>query len=234
MLVANADLPYVYNNLLPDNRPAKRLNRKKYGCSAMVFHWGLDKFYPQLSTHNLFFAENIRSSFEPLFDERCLPQDPHFYVHAPSRADVAMAPAGGDTLTIALPCGHLYENTVQDWISIRDRTRKVVIKRLKQFGLQDLEQHIKFEKSFTPPDWCKRYNLVKGSTHGLSHALIQMGYLRPHNRHKKYRNIYFVGASTHPGTGLPCVLVSADLVTKRILQETGEKARKPSMTPVPA
>jgi phytoene dehydrogenase-like protein len=97
----------------------------------------------------------------------------------------------------------------------------VVLERLAQIGLSDLEGHIKFEVSCAPPDWKSRYNLTKGSNHGLSHNLTQMGYLRPRNRHERYRNLYFVGASTHPGTGVPTVLVSARLTTERILQEAG-------------
>ncbi len=81
-------------------------------------------------------------------------------------------------------------------------------------GITDLDQHIKFEVSFNPLSWRKRYNLMKGSTHGLSHNLMQLGYFRPHNRHPRYHNLYFVGASTHPGTGVPTALVSARLVSR--------------------
>jgi phytoene dehydrogenase-like protein len=94
-----------------------------------------------------------------------------------------------------------------------------VLERLRSIGVVDLDEHIKFEVSWTPPDWKRRLNLTKGSTHGLSHTLFQLGALRPQNRHRRYRNLYFVGASTHPGTGLPTVLTSARLVTQRILQE---------------
>ncbi len=98
--------------------------------------------------------------------------------------------------------------------------RQVVLQRLNKIGITDLGDHIKFEVNYTPQDWNRRFNLVKGSTHGLSHNLMQLGYFRPHNHHNQYRNLYFVGASTHPGTGLPTVLVSARLVTERILQQT--------------
>jgi len=81
---------------------------------------------------------------------------------------------------------------------IRDRARQAVFKRLALLGITDLEAHIKFEVNYTPLSWRKRYNLVKGSTHGLCHTLTQLGYFRPHNRHPRYHNLYFVGASTHP------------------------------------
>ncbi len=104
---------------------------------------------------------------------------------------------------------------------IQTRARAFILQRLAQLGLPDLESHIRAEVSFIPEDWQNRYNLTYGSTHGLSHKLTQMAYLRPHNRHARYQNLYFVGASTHPGTGVPTVLVSARLVAERVLKETG-------------
>ncbi|MRR32501.1 hypothetical protein EG834_19740, partial [bacterium] len=83
----------------------------------------------------------------------------------------------------------------------------------------DLESHIKFETSYTPLSWNKYYNLAKGSTHGLSHNLTQLAYLRPHNRHARYTNLYFVGASTHPGTGLPTAMISGRLAATRIMDD---------------
>jgi phytoene dehydrogenase-like protein len=90
---------------------------------------------------------------------------------------------------------------------------------LETIGISGLEQHIKFETTFTPLSWKKRYNLVKGSTHGLCHNLTQLGYFRPSNRHPLYPNLYFVGASTHPGTGLPTAMVSGRLTAQRMVDE---------------
>jgi phytoene dehydrogenase-like protein len=109
----------------------------------------------------------------------------------------------------------------QNWEAIQQRARQHVLQRLADVGIADLEDHIKFEVSYTPPDWRDRYNLTKGSTLGLAHTLTQMGYLRPRNRHARYRNLYFVGASTHPGNGVATVLISARLTTERILQDAG-------------
>ena len=142
-----------------------------------------------------------------------------------------MAPEGQDSLTVIVPVGHLNEAEPQDWPTVQKRTRRVVLERLAKFGLTDLEEHIKFEMCYTPLDWLARFNLIQGASHGLSHNLLQMGYFRPHNRHARYRNLYFVGASTHPGTGLPTVLVSARLATERILQET--RAAQPVSSPKP-
>jgi phytoene dehydrogenase-like protein len=82
-----------------------------------------------------------------------------------------------------------------------------------------VEAHLKFEVNYTPLSWRKRYNLMKGSTHGLSHTLMQLGFFRPRNRHPRYHNLYFVGASTHPGTGVPTALVSGRLVADRVVDD---------------
>lgn len=219
VVVANADLPYVYQELLPADGMTSRLKRLKYGCSALMFYWGVDRRYPQLGPHNLFFAEDIRASFDPIFKDFTLVEDPHFYVYAPVRADPSAAPDGHDTIVVGIPVGCLNDSESIDWSAILERMRTVVLERLRSIGMVDLADHIKFELTRTPQDWQDHLNLVKGSTHGLSHQLLQLGYLRPSNRHRRYRNLYFVGASTHPGTGLPTVLVSAQLVAERIQQE---------------
>ena len=221
IIVANADLPYVYRNLLPDHGEADRLERKKYTCSTLMFYWGVDKQYPQLGTHNLFMGGDYRQSFDRIFQDLTLPDSPSFYVHAPVRVDPSLAPQGHDSLTAVVPVGHIGDVRRQDWGTLQTRARRTVLQRLAKIGASDLDEHLKFEVSFGPQDWRSRYNLVKGSTHGLSHTLMQMGYLRPRNQHHRYRNLYFVGASTHPGNGLPTVLVSARLAAERILQDTG-------------
>jgi phytoene dehydrogenase-like protein len=89
----------------------------------------------------------------------------------------------------------------------------------KDMGITDLREHIKFEIINTPVTWKEQFNLEKGAAFGLSHNFWQVGFLRPQNRHAQYKNMYFAGASTHPGTGLPIVLLSARLTTERILKE---------------
>ena len=86
-------------------------------------------------------------------------------------------------------------------------------------GLEDIEEHIKFEICHTPENWEEACNISHGSVFGsLAHNLMQMGYFRPHNRHSRYRNLYFVGGSTHPGNGIPNILISAKLTSERILK----------------
>jgi phytoene desaturase len=234
LIVANADLPYVYRKLLPDQGPADRLERKKYTCSAIMFYWGVDKVYPQLDMHNLFVAGDFRYSIDRVFRDQSLPDEPNFYIHAPTRTDPSAAPPGQDTLMVLVPCGRVEDKNDQDWQAMQLQARQAVFQRLGEFGMTDLESHLKFEVSYTPHSWLKMYNLTKGAAFGsINHNFLQVGYLRPQNRHPHYKNLYFVGGSTHPGNGLPLVLMSAKLTSERIFKEVGipEQQHKLSFVP---
>lgn len=219
VVLANADLPYVYQQLLPDSGMAETMTRKEFSASAISFFWGVDRTYDALGPHTLFLADDYRENFDRIVRDLSLATNPSLYVHAPARLDAFMAPAGQDTLTAIVPVGHLSDDGGQDWEGLRDRARQHVFRRLQTLGITDIGEHIKFEEAYTPVSWAERHNLAKGATHGLSHKLTQMAYFRPSNRHRRYRNLYFVGASTHPGTGVPMAMISGRLVAERIAAE---------------
>jgi phytoene desaturase len=222
IIIANADLPYVYRELLPDKRISARIERSRYACSAIVFHWGLDKRYPQFGHHTVFLSDNYKHGLDHIFKEKSISDTPSFYIHAPVGTDATAAPPGEDTISVIVPAGHVDERFDQDWTGLKTKARAAIINRLKTFGMEDIEKHIKFEICYTPNIWKNIYNISKGSVFGsLSHNIMQMGYFRPHNRHARYRNVYFVGGSTHPGNGVPLVLLSSKLVSERILKEAG-------------
>jgi phytoene desaturase len=217
-VLANADLPYVYQSLLPQDGQARKLDRKRYSCSVISFFWGLDQPYETLPPHTLFLADDYRANFDSIIRDLGLPANPSLYIHAPARLDPNMAPHGQDTLIAIVPVGHMSNHGKQDWAAMRDEARQHVFRRLAALGITDLESHIKFETTFTPLSWKKRYNLAKGSTHGLCHNLTQLGYFRPDFQHPRYRNLYFTGASARPGTGMPTAMVSGRQAAKRILE----------------
>jgi len=220
IIVANADLPYVYRKLLPDRRKSRRLDRMKYSCSAICYHWGLDKVYPQLGHHSVFLSDGFRDGLDCIFKDKSVSDFPSFYVHAPTRTDSSAAPKNQDTLSFVVGAGHVDKMKKQDWDNLAKKTRNAVIQRIKQLGLEDIEDHIKFEICITPENWESTCNISKGSVFGsLAHNLLQMGYFRPHNQHSRYKNLYFVGGSTHPGNGIPNVLLSAKLTSERILNK---------------
>lgn len=218
IIVANADLPYIYRKLLPDPWKSRRLDRMKYSCSAISYHWGLDKVYPQLGHHSVFLSDEFREGLDRIFKDKSISDHPSFYIHAPVRTDPTAAPPDHDTLSFIVGAGHVDMKKKQDWDNQKKKTRTAVIQRLKQLGLEDIEEHIKFEICLTPENWESACNISRGSVFGsLAHNLLQMGYFRPHNRHSRYKNLFFVGGSTHPGNGIPNVLLSAKLTAEKIL-----------------
>ncbi|MBW1829890.1 MAG: phytoene desaturase [Deltaproteobacteria bacterium] len=217
IIVSNADLPYVYNDLLPVSGKARRLSRAKYSCSAMVFHWGIDKVYPQLGQHNVFVSDKHKESCDTIFRENSFAEEPSIYVHSPVRSDKSAAPGNQDSITAIVHTGNLDDKKDYDWDALKQQARRAVLKRFEEEGLHEFEKHIKFEICFTPSSWKSAFNLSRGGTFGsLAHNLLQMGFLRPGNQHKKFRNLYFAGGSTQPGSGMPLSILSAKLVTERI------------------
>ena len=199
---------------------SRHLSRKRFSCSVISFFWGVDKTYEALGPHTLFLADDYRENFESIDRDLGLPANPSLYIHAPARLDPSMAPRGQDTLTAIVPVGHMSENGEQDWGELRDRGAPAGISPAADSRhYRPRIAHQVRRDVYTPLSWRKRYNLVKGSTHGLSHTLTQMAYFRPSNRHPRYQNLYFVGASTHPGTGMPTAMVSGRLAAERIMDE---------------
>jgi len=219
VVLANADLPWVYEHLLSPSRAADDLSRRRYSCSTISFFWGVDATYDALGAHTLFLPDDYRENFAAITRDLTLAANPSVYLHAPARLDASMAPPGQDTLIAIVPVGHLRDNGAPDWDVLRNSAREHVFRRLHAIGVTDLEAHIKFEESYTPVTWAKRFNLAKGATHGLSHSLTQMACFRPANRHHRYRNLYFAGASTHPGTGVPTSMVSGRYAAQRIVAD---------------
>ncbi len=220
LIVANADLPYVYKKLLNESVTSAVLERKKYSCSAIAFHWGLNKKYHGLGHHGVFFSSNYETNLHGIFQENALGDEPSFYTHAPVETDPSAAPEGCDTLTVLVPCGHLDARNEKDWQFYKQQARLSVIKRLQKEGYTDIDEHITFELNSLPKTWEQSFNVAKGSIFGsINHSIFQMGYFRPHNRHRKLKNVFFAGGSTHPGNGVPLVLLSAKLTTERILND---------------
>ncbi len=219
VVLANADLPYVYQELLPDPGPARRLERKAYSCSTVSFLWAVDRVVPEIPAHALFLSDDFRASFDDILIRKTIPVHPTVYLHAPARLDSRMAPGGMDTLLAIVPICHLDPSAVQDWPAMRQQARQAALRHVASLGVPDLESHLRFEMCIDPLEWERRYNLFRGATHGLAHTLMQMGWFRPHNRHDRYPNLYFAGASTHPGTGLPTAMASGRLAAERVLED---------------
>lgn len=219
-VLVNADLPYAHRELLGGAadgdfrlRPRDRL---RYTASAYMLYMGLDTRAEKLLHHNFFLSARYRENFEDIFHRRVLPDDPSFYVAAPSRTDPGMAPEGGDSLLVLVPVPHLGGRV--DWrreeAGFRERVYGLLEKRC---GIG--RGSVLYERVRTPEDWRAEYNLERGAAFGLGHGILQVGYFRPPLASRSVRGLYFVGASTHPGTGVPLVGIGARLVSGRMQRD---------------
>lgn len=227
IVVCNADLVYAYNKLLPPSAYGQKLGTNgALTSSSISFYWGLRRKVPELDTHNIFLAENYQSSFDDIFKRHLLPADPSFYINVPSRIDPTAAPDGKDTVVVLLPMSHLAPNN-QDSIDhlIKDARQKIIDKLEKHLKIENFEDLIETELINDPRTWQSKFNLWKGSILGLSHNITQVLHYRPGTRSHIFKNLYFVGASAHPGTGVPIVLCGAKLVEDQILGDLGIIAR---------
>lgn len=228
LVVLNADLVYSYNELLPPSREANALKRRSTSCSSISFFWAFDEVLPQLRTHNVFLAEEYRASFDSIFNDHTLPAEPSFYVNVPSHVDSTAAPDGKETVVVLVPIGHLTSNGAdydsQAWKKVVSKTREFVLNAIEsRTGLRDLRSKIVFEKYETPLTWESKYNLDRGAILGLSHSFLNVLTFRPKSKHPSIENLYFVGASTHPGTGVPVCLAGAKLVAEKIMKAYKER-----------
>jgi len=221
VVVSNADLPYSYQHLVPANRRGRFTNRTlrrlDYGSSAFLLYLGTDREYPELLHHNVYLTQNTADNFDAIFKRHQLPSEPSLYVAAPSRTDRSLAPAGHECIYVLVPVPSLSPSI--DWSVEKHRYRDLVLDRLEKVGVRGLRQHTIFERVFTPEDFAAEYHIMNGSAFGLSHNFRQVGYLRPANKARELDNLYFVGASTAPGGGVPMVIIGSRLTAQRVEQD---------------
>jgi phytoene desaturase len=213
-VVSNADPFSTYRDLLPENAPLgrsrRRLQRARYSMSCFLLYLGLDRTYPHLAHHTVVMPENFRRTVREVFRGAALPRDLAAYVHAPTRTDPSLAPSGGEVLYVLAPVPNL--TTAIDWHregdAFRDHVLQFVARRL---SLDDLERHIVVERRFTPLDFRDTLSSPHGAAFSIEPILAQSASFRPGNRAPDVDGLYFVGAGTHPGAGLPGVLISAEI-----------------------
>ena len=167
--------------------------------------------------HNFYLSGRYRENFEAIFRDRRLPDDPSFYAVVPSRTEPEMAPEGMESLFVLVPVPHL-GNTNVDWEGDSAAFKEKIYDLLeKRCGIE--RGWVVFEKVRTPLHWRADYNLEEGAAFGIGHGILQVGYFRPPMGSKSIEGLYFVGASTRPGTGVPLVTIGARLVADRIGRE---------------
>ncbi|KAG2224205.1 hypothetical protein INT45_001323 [Circinella minor] len=234
-VVCNADLVYAYHKLLPPcHWTQNTLASKKLTSSSISFYWSMDRKVTELDVHNIFLAEAYQESFDEIFVDNTLPSEPSFYVNVPSRIDPSAAPADKDSIIVLVPIGHMRgadaASTPEDYQDLVNRAREMVLSVLcRRLGLAHFKDWIAHEIVNDPAVWQQKFNLWRGSILGLSHDVLQVLWFRPSTKDStgRFDNLFFVGASTHPGTGVPIVLAGSKLTSNQVCNHFS-KTPKPS------
>ncbi len=231
-VVCAADFPYAMKELVKDGRVRggytdAKIDAMEYSCSCFVLYLGLDKQYPVDSLHSIRFAADFKKNIADIFDDGRFPDDPSFYLYAPSLADPALAPEGMQGLYVLVPVPCLSDGgpgwTDEDVAARRDEVLDLVE---RETAYADVRDHIVYEKAYTPVDFAERFNAYRGATFGLRPTLLQSNYWRPHNKAEHCKGLYFCGSSTHPGAGVPIVLLSARLAVDELMRDDRARTRR--------
>ncbi len=216
-VVSNADVAWTYLNLIP--KAQRRTNSdfwvksKQYSMSLFVIYFGTKRKYAgegKLAHHNIILSERYKGLLREIFANVDLPEDFSLYLHMPSITDPSMAPEGGEAFYVLSPVPHLGANI--DWATTAVPYRNAIMQFLEENYLPDLQANIVAEHYIDPLHFQNDLNSYLGSAFSVQPTLLQSAWFRPHNRSEDFDNLYFVGAGTHPGAGLPGVLSSAKIV----------------------
>lgn len=220
IVVSNADLVHTYRDLLPKSARKKyhdkRLASYDPSSSAFILYLAVDRTYPELVHHNIYFGSDYDREMDEIFEEKRMPSDPSWYICAPTRTDPTLAPAGCEALYVLLLAPALGPNS-PDWETAKEQLTETMLDRIeKQAGLSDIREHILWQECFTPQDFERVFNGNRGSIFGLSAITQQTALFRPPNRSEDVRGLYLVGGSTQPGGGVPIVMLGGRLVARLI------------------
>lgn len=218
-VVINADPYYAYQSLLPNQqRIVAHLRRHELSCSGFILFLGINRIYEQLKHHNIFFSQDYRREFAAIFDKGVPAPDPTIYVCPTCVSDQQHAPPGHMNLFILVNAPVL--NNRVNWEREASGYRNTIVRKLEHMGLSSLSQHVVYEHVMTPLDLQRRYNAVGGAIYGLASNNPFAAFMRPPLRARGIAHLYFVGGGTHPGGGIPLVLLSGRAVAERIVSDT--------------
>ena len=223
-VVCNGDVPFTYKHMIrPEHRRKwtdARIDRLHISMSVFLIYVGTRRQWPQLKHHTLILSERYRELIRDIFDRKILADDFSLYLHVPTRTDASMAPPGCESMYILAPVPHLGSGI--DWsreaVPFKDRILEFLE---NSFGMAGLRESIEVLEMFTPEDFKTELNSYLGNGFAIEPRLLQSAYFRPHNVSEDIRRLFFVGAGTHPGGGVPGVLLSAEATEKCVLKELG-------------
>ncbi len=219
-VVSNADVANTYRKMIPAAARRKytdvRLEDMRYSMSVFVAYFGTRKRYPDIAHHTIILGERYQGLLEDIFHRKLLVDDFSLYLHRPSATDPGMAPEGCDCFYALAPVPHLESGT--DWSVEGDRYMKKILDFLDAKYLPGLKRNLATSRYFTPLDFETKLNSYLGAAFSFEPVLTQSAWFRPHNESEDIGNLFFTGAGTHPGAGIPGVLCSSKIVEKLVCE----------------
>ena len=216
IFIINSDAALFRGSVLKRKEFAdKRLKKMSWTMGFLTFYVGVKVKLPQVEHHNYFLGNNFEDYSRKVIKNPGTLEKPYYYVNVVSKHNNNCAPKGCEALFFVCPVPNLLYK--QTWSDTKDIVNSIISDFSRRID-QDISKDIIFQMEYTPEDWQNQFNLYKGAGLGLSHNMMQIGALRPKNYDEKFKNIFYVGASTIPGSGLPMVVISSKLVTERILK----------------
>ena len=220
IFISNSDAAAFRGKVLQRKQFSEtKLDKMDWTLAPFTIYLGVRGKIETLMHHNYFLRNNFKDYADKIFTSSVSPINPYYYVNVSSKSVPDCAPEGCENLFILCPVpDRRYKD---DW-SDRDLLADKIISDLSERACFDLESNIIVKKILTPVEWEEMFNLYRGSGLGLAHGIGQVGAFRPRNKDEHFSNLYYVGASTTPGTGLPMVIISSKLVTERIRMDYGQ------------
>lgn len=223
VVVSNADPGHTYGKLVDPGHRRRwtdaKLARTEWSMSCFLLYIGTRRQYPKLEHHTLILSERYKDLLKDIFDRKILPEDFSMYLHAPTRTDPGMAPPGGESMYVLVPVAN--QASGLDWEALRGPFTEKVMTFLEEWGLEDLRKETEVLHVFTPDDFASELNATLGNAFAIEPRFTQTAWFRPHNRSEDVAGLYLVGAGTHPGAGVPGVLMSAETTYGCIAQDLG-------------
>ena len=218
-IICNADPPAVYEKLLNQNNKNSFLfnwkkNRMEYSMGLFVYYFGTKKIYENVEHHTIKFGNKYKEHLDDIFDKKKLNDDISYYLHRPTATDKSMAPEGNDCFYVLVPVPNNQSNI--NWNTEGEKMKKLVIEKMEKDLMPNLKENIVEDFYLTPDYFEKDLNTKFGSGFSIQPKFTQSAYFRFHNKSEVYDGLYFVGAGTHPGAGVPGVLSSAKVLDKII------------------
>ena len=184
--------------------------------SLFVMYFGTNKKYENIAHHEILMGPRYKELVEDIFTKKHLAEDFSLYLHRPTATDPSLAPDGCDSWYVLSPVPHLESGT--DWETMRKTYRDRIVAELEKRYMPDLSKHIVSEHIIDPVHFRDELNSYLGSAFSVEPILFQSAWWRPHNKSEDVQGLYFVGAGTHPGAGLPGVMSSGTIAARMISQ----------------